>query len=118
VSDEQLAEVLEAAKDAGAQWAGYVLLRLPGAVKQVFEERIRAALPLRADKILNRVRETRGGQLYDSRYGVRGRGTGHYADAIAAAFNITVKRLGLDPLRMERKDTFRRPREFAQLRMF
>lgn len=118
VSDDHLGEVLEAAKDHGASWAGYVLLRLPGAVKGVFEERIRAALPLRADKILHRVRETRAGQLYDSRYGVRGRGTGHYADAIAATFALTVKRLGLDQQRWERKDTFRRPRDVAQLGLF
>jgi DNA repair photolyase len=118
VSDDHMAEVLEAAKDAGAQWAGYVLLRLPGPVKQVFEERVRAALPLRAEKILHRVRETRGGQLYDSRWGIRGRGTGHYAEAIEKTFAVTVKRLGLDGLKMERKNTFRRPRDVAQLALF
>lgn len=93
VSDEGMALVLEAAKDAGARFAGYVLLRLPSTVKDVFTERIKAALPLRAEKILHRVRETRNGALYDSRYFVRGTGEGPYAEMIAKAFEVTTKRL-------------------------
>jgi DNA repair photolyase len=61
VNDSQMVTVLERAAAAGATWAGWVLLRLPGAVKQVFEDRVRVALPLAADKILHRIRETRGG---------------------------------------------------------
>ncbi len=120
VSDEGLGLVLEAAREAGAQWAGYVLLRLPGSVKDVFEERIRAALPLRAEKILHRVRETRGGALYDSRFGVRGRGEGQYADAIAALFDATTRKLGFPQGSFgPPKDTFRRPvRPQAQLSLF
>ncbi|MBL8912425.1 MAG: PA0069 family radical SAM protein [Archangium sp.] len=120
VSDEGVAEVLQAARDAGARSAGYVLLRLPGSVKEVFETRIRAALPLRADKILHRVRETRDGKLYDSRWGVRGRGEGPYADAIAQVFESCVKRLGFDQERWaEREPTFRRPaRVEPQLSLF
>lgn len=110
VSDEHLAEVLTAAREAGATSAGYVLLRLPGSVKQVFEERLREALPDRAEKVLHRVRETRDGALYDSRFGSRGRGTGHYAQAIAATFAVLTKKLGFNE-RMPgpRPDTFRRP---------
>ncbi len=120
VSDEGMAEVLEAARDAGATSAGYVLLRLPGAVKDVFETRIRAALPLRAEKILHRVRETRGGALYDSRFGVRGRGEGLYAEAINQVFHSCVKRLGLNAPRWpERPNTFRRPEKVVpQLSLF
>jgi hypothetical protein len=88
-------------------------------VKQVFEERVRAALPLRAEKILHRVRETRGGQLYDARFGVRGRGEGQYADAIAAVFKNTAKKLGFRDEGWERPDTFRRPPKLApQLSLF
>jgi DNA repair photolyase len=93
VSDEKMGEVLEAAREAGATSAGYVLLRLPHSVKQVFEERIRAALPLRADKILHRIRETRDGKLYDAAFHTRGRGTGKYAEAVAAVFEATTRRL-------------------------
>jgi DNA repair photolyase len=96
LGDEEIGDVLRAAKDAGASFAGYVLLRLPGAVKAVFEERVRAALPLRAERILRRVRETRGGKMYDSRFGTRGTGEGPYAESIAQLFAQTSHRLGLD----------------------
>lgn len=109
VSDEGMAHVLQAARDAGATSAGYVLLRLPSSVKTVFEERIRAALPLRAEKILHRVRETRNGKLYDSRFGVRGRGEGKYADAIADVFENITKRLGFSPRGWGAAATFTRP---------
>lgn len=98
VNDSQLVGLLERAADAGATSAGWVLLRLPGAVQQVFEERVRGALPLAADKILHRIRQTRGGgdKLYDSRFHTRGRGEGPYAALIATMFDTTVARLGLD----------------------
>ncbi len=97
LNDGQMVRVLERAKEAGAASAGWVLLRLPGAVAGVFEERVRAALPLAADKIMNRIRDTRGGEkLYDPRFHTRGRGEGAYASTIAAMFDTTVKRLGLN----------------------
>jgi len=96
LNDDAIAWVLERAHAAGATTAGYVLLRLPGAVKQVFEERLRAELPLQADKVLGRLRQTRGGELYDARFGVRGRGEGAYADVIRTVFDTTVRRLGLN----------------------
>ena len=84
----------DAERAAGATSAGYVLLRLPGSVKAVFEQRLRASLPLTAERVLHRIRETRGGQLYDSRFGVRGRGEGTYALAIRTLFQTTAARLG------------------------
>jgi DNA repair photolyase len=97
INDSQMVGVLERAAAAGASWAGWTLLRLPGAVKQVFEERIRGVMPLAADKVLHRIRETRGGdKLYDARFGVRGRGEGPYAAMLATMFDATVARLGLD----------------------
>ena len=95
LGDEEIGDVLRAAKDAGAVFAGYVLLRLPGPVKDVFEERLRAALPLRAERVLRRVRETRGGKMYDARFGTRGTGEGPYADSIAQLFVQTAHKLGL-----------------------
>jgi DNA repair photolyase len=95
LNDAEIPSVLEAARDAGATSAGCVLLRLPGSVAQVFEERLRAAMPLAVDRILHRIRETRGGTLYDPRFGVRGRGEGPYAAAIRALFETTARRLGL-----------------------
>jgi DNA repair photolyase len=113
VNDNQLVKLLERAASAGATSAGWVLLRLPGAVKQVFEERVRVALPLAADNILHRIRETRGGdKLYDPRFHTRGRGQGPYADMIATMFDTTVARLGLNQrpdVRDDESTTFRRP---------
>jgi DNA repair photolyase len=128
VNDSQMVAVLERAASAGARWAGWVLLRLPGAVKQVFEDRIRAAMPLAADKILHRIRETRGGdKLYDPRFGIRGRGEGAYAEMIQQLFTTTVARLGLDQRTRDKSmfdeagapTTFRRPvPPTAQLSLF
>jgi DNA repair photolyase len=95
LNDQDIPAILAAAREAGATRAGLVLLRLPGSVKQVFEERLRTALPLQADRVLHRIRETRGGKLYDSRFGVRGRGEGVYSESIQALFHTTARRLGL-----------------------
>lgn len=95
LNDAEIPNVLAAARDAGATSAGWVLLRLPGPVAQVFEDRVRAAMPLAAERVLHRIRETRGGALYDPRFGVRGRGEGPYADTIRALFEATARRLGL-----------------------
>ena len=71
---------------------------------------MRKAFPLKAEKILHRIRETRGGALYDSRYGVRGTGEGLYAKTISELFDATVRRLGLNerPALLS-SGTFRRP---------
>jgi DNA repair photolyase len=95
LGDEDMPRVLEAAAEAGAQSAGWVMLRLPGPVRAVFEHRLKEALPLRAERVLHRVREVRGGALYDSRFGVRGTGEGPYAEAMSRLFDATCKRLGL-----------------------
>ena len=119
LNDEDIGEVLRAAADAGATRAGMVLLRLPGPVKDVFEERLRAALPLRADKIVRRIQETRGGKMYDARFEVRGRGEGAYAGAIHALFTQTAARLGLRTGMapgVDEPTTFRRPR--GQMALF
>jgi DNA repair photolyase len=96
LNDQDIPKILAAARDAGATRAGCVLVRLPGSVKQVFEQRLRDALPLVADRVLHRIRETRGGQLYDPRFGARGRGEGRYAEMIRALFETTAARLGYE----------------------
>lgn len=97
LSDEQMPRILEAAKAAGARWAGWVMLRLPGHVKEVFEERLREKLPLRAEKVLARLRETHGGKLYDATFGkTRMKGNGPYADAMAVLFDRTCEKLGYE----------------------
>lgn len=121
LNDEDMCAVLEAAKQAGASSASMIVVRLPGTVKEVFEERVRAAMPLRADRILARTREVRAGKLNDPRFGVRQTGEGQYAEAIAQLFDRTAERLGLVRCRStpaEVPTTFRRPGEKKQLDLF
>ncbi len=94
LSDGQMAEILARAREAGAQWAGTVLLRLPGPVAGVFEKRLRAALPDRAERVLRRVEETRAGARNDPRFGSRMRGEGEYAEIVRGLFEQTRRRLG------------------------
>jgi len=98
LNDQDMPRILTAAREAGAQSAGFVLLRLPGSVKEVFEERLRASLPLQAERVLHRIRETRGGRLYDPRFGVRGRGEGALSASIQTLFHATARRLGLQTM--------------------
>ncbi len=78
---------------------------------EIYEERLREALPERAGRVLHRIRETRGGELDDRRFGVRMRGTGPYARAIGDLFDAAARRLGLEGGRGgdEAASTFRRP---------
>jgi DNA repair photolyase len=118
LSDEDIGPILEAAAAAGARSAAMMVMRLPGSVKQVFEERIRSALPLRAEKVLARTREVRTGKLNDPRFGTRHTGEGEYAEMIGQLFARTAERLGLACKRLEagNRSTFCRPN--AQLGLF
>jgi len=115
LSDEEIPAILAAARDHGAKSAGFVLLRLPGAVKEVFETRIKAAMPLRAEKILRRIREAHEGELYRAEFGTRQRGSGTYAEHVAQLFEASAKRCGFRTYSPERpyeeppEPSFRRP---------
>ncbi len=111
LNDSELPEVLERAAAAGARRAFTNCLRLSGEVRDVFLERVREALPLRAEKILSAVRDVRGGRLNESRIGRRMEGAGPRWDAVAAVFAAHCRRLGLVPSQDEitGPPTFRRP---------
>jgi DNA repair photolyase len=96
VNDAELETILERAAAAGATSAGYVLLRLPHEIKQLFEDWLTRHMPDRAARVLSLIRQTRGGALYDSRFGVRQKGTGAYADLLAQRFAVASRRLGLE----------------------
>jgi DNA repair photolyase len=96
LTDHEMPSILAAAKKAGARWAGYVALRLPWAVAPLFEQWLTENFPDRKDKVLNRVRELREGKLYDAKWGVRGRGTGIFADQMETLFDVTCRKLGLN----------------------
>lgn len=96
LNDAELETLLAAAAENGARWAGYVLLRLPHEVAPLFENWLREHYPLRADHVLSLVRQSRGGQLYDARFGSRMRGQGVFADLLRARFRRACRRLGLN----------------------
>jgi DNA repair photolyase len=113
VTEPEIERILEAARDAGAVGAHYVVLRLPFEVNPLFQQWLEAHFPERAQRVMNRVREMRGGKDYDSDFSKRMHGEGVWADLIRQRFTKTVERLGLGKLggRFERLDTsqFRRP---------
>ncbi|MBK1662415.1 PA0069 family radical SAM protein [Paracraurococcus ruber] len=95
LNDAELERILAESAAAGATRAGYVLLRLPLEIRQLFEEWLRLHVPDRAARVLALVRETRGGKAYDSRWGVRQTGEGPYADMLAGRFKVAAARHGL-----------------------
>lgn len=111
LTDHEMPEILEAAADAGASFASYIVLRLPHGVKEIFSDWLTRHFPDRREKVLNRVRELRGGRLYDGRYAVRGRGEGPWAEQVASLFRVTRARLGLERPPELSAAAFRRPPE-------
>lgn len=111
-------KLLKRAKEAGATHAFINMLRLPGSVAPYFEERLREKLPTKAERILNRIREARGGKLNSSVFGERMRGKGQYWEATERLFRIHCERLGFNK-EHERvsgsRTTFRRPSAQANL---
>ena len=120
LTDEEIPAILEAARAAGAQAAGYTLLRLPLAVGPIFEDWLARRLPLKRERILARIRDTRDGALNDSQWGRRMRGAGAYAEQIAQTFRIFAARHALDgALPPFDRSCFRPPAApGGQLRMF
>ena len=113
INDHELEAIAEACVGAGALSVGYILLRLPGEVKDLFEEWLKAHFPMKAEHVMARIRDTRGGAAYRSEWGVRMRGEGVFAELIAKRFAVIAKRLGVEGLQLGtlRTDLFRRPYE-------
>jgi DNA repair photolyase len=110
ITDHEIPRILEAAAAAGARAAGYTMLRLPGAVAGLFEGWLERHFPDRREKVLNRIRDLRGGRLNDPRFGSRMRGEGIFAEQIRALFDSSRRRHGLDqPLPDLSTAAFRRP---------
>lgn len=122
LNDDDIAPVLEQAKQAGATHASYSLLRLSGSVRNVFLDRIASALPDRAKRIENRIREVRGGDLTKSGFFERQRGDGVYWKMIEAQWKLHSRRLGFDTQRVgtdvDAPSTFRRPGTITQPSLF
>lgn len=111
LTDHEIPAILEAAADAGATFANYIMLRLPHGVKEVFTDWLEACVPERKEKVLSRLRDLRGGKLYDGRYAVRGRGEGPFAEQVRSLFGVSRDRFGLTRPPALSTESFRRPVE-------
>jgi DNA repair photolyase len=113
ITEPEIERILEAARDAGAVGAHYVVLRMPWEVNPLFHQWLYAHFPDRAQRVLNRMKDMRGGKEYDSDFGKRMSGEGVWADLIRQRFTKAVKRLGMDGFngRFSKMDgtQFRRP---------
>ncbi|HVS53089.1 MAG TPA: PA0069 family radical SAM protein [Opitutaceae bacterium] len=116
LNDHEMPAILEAAAAAGAKRAGYVLLRLPFAVKEVFTRWLDDHAPTKKARVLDRVRAMRGGQLYTAEWGRRMSGDGIFAEQLANLFDVTVRRAGLDQEHFAlTAEHFRKPGEQLEL---
>ena len=96
LTDHELEAIHIRARQAGASRAGYILLRLPGELKELFREWLAEHAPDRERRVLNRMRELRGGELYRSEFGSRMRGSGRHAELLAARFELACRQNGLN----------------------
>lgn len=110
LNDHELPQLLSAAADAGAQFAGYVTLRLPWQNKALFEQWLTEHFPLRKEKVLAGIRAVREGDLNNTEFGTRMRGSGQRADQIEKLFEVGCRKAGLNQRELQLSTAaFRRP---------
>ena len=119
LTDPELEAVLGEAADAGATQAGYILMRLPYEVKQIFRDWLLCHYPLKAEHVMSRVHAMRGGRDNDPDFGSRMVGKGELAEFLGKRFRVACKRFGLNQQQRKLDVTqFRRPPSGGQLDMF
>ena len=96
ITDGEMEHIVAAAADAGAHSAHFIVLRLPWELNDVFQQWLQAHFPLRAERVMNRIRDLRGGKDYDSRFGKRMTGEGIWAELFAQRFRAACARHGLN----------------------
>ena len=101
LNDMHMHDVLKQASEAGAKWAGYTVVRLNGAIGDIFKDWLYKAFPDRADKVWNQICECHGGTVNDSRFGNRIVGEGKFAEIIKIQFSMYCKKFGLNQTHME-----------------
>ncbi len=117
LNDSEIPAILHSAARAGAQQAGFVMLRLPYGVKNLFQDWLKQHFPDRKEKILHRIESIRGGKLNETSFGKRMRGEGIFAEQIAKLFQISCKKAGIMGKDLKLSiDSFRRPNQ--QLGLF
>lgn len=118
LTDHETPSIIKAAAKAGASHAGYVVVRLPHGVGELFEGWLEEHFPDRKKKVLNRIREMRGGKLNDPNFGTRMKGEGVFADQIRSMFKLACRKAGIEGGGLELSiSAFRRPRG-PQLSLF
>ena len=116
LTDHEVPAILSACADAGAQFAGYTVVRLPWAVAPLFEHWLEEHFPDRKEKVLGRIRHLRGGKkLNDSQWATRMRGEGIFAEQVAALFEVGCRRAGFGDRPKLSTAAFRRPRQQLEL---
>jgi DNA repair photolyase len=120
LNDEEIENIAAASAQAGARSIGYVLLRLPYEVKDLFKEWLETHAPDKANRVMSLVREMRGGREYDSQWRQRQTGTGPLAELLRRRFELARRRHDLDGSRMTalRTDLFRDPNAASQSDLF
>jgi DNA repair photolyase len=110
ITDVELEAIIDAAAQAGAQSAGYILLRLPREVEGLFAEWLQAHYPMRAKHVMSLLSQMRGGRAYDPTFGLRMTGTGIFADLLRNRFKLACKKVGISNERTGlRTDLFKPP---------
>ena len=110
LNDHEIEGILAAAKAVGVRQAGYVMLRLPLELKDLFREWLATEVPDRANRVLHLLQSMHGGRDYVAAFGARGRGSGPYAEQVAARFRLAIRRRGLNEERVVlRTDLFKAP---------
>lgn len=110
LTDHEIPQLLKAAQEAGAKHAGFTPLRLPSSVQPVFIDWLERTRPERAQKVLNAVKDMRGGKLNDPNFGSRFEGSGPRAENMRTMFDLYARKYGFNQTRIElRKDKFKRP---------
>lgn len=109
LNDMHIHDVLKAASEAGAKWAGYTVVRLNGAIGGIFKDWLFKAFPDRAEKVWHQIEECHGGHVNDSRWGNRIVGDGKFAELIKTQFHLYCKKYGLNQTEMKwNTEDFRR----------
>lgn len=109
LTDSEMEHILESATQAGARSAGYVLLRLPHELVQLFEDWLRLHYPLKAEHVLSLIRQSRGGKHYDASFHSRMKGEGLFVEMINKRFKLACQRLGLNKQREPLETSHFRP---------
>lgn len=119
LTSHEIFPLVKEAVDRGASGVGYTMVRLNGAIAEIFEGWIRTAFPERADKVLNQIADAHGGKLNDSRFRTRMKGEGHFADMVKHTMRIAKEKYFPNPVAFEYDySLFKRPSKTGQLDLF